>query len=69
VEIQEMIDMLNSWLRNHTEYKVVIDLCSIYGCVSIELKKGKETMFFNWGETLEKRLIKVLAFITRNNLS
>lgn len=68
MEIQKKIEKINSWLRYHTEYEVIINLCDMYACISIRLKeahKNEYSILFDIGDTLDKRLDSVLKWIEK----
>lgn len=54
---------LNTWLRRHPSYQVILRFLSLYGCCEIEVLYEGERQHLSWGDTLEKRLDEVLKFL------
>jgi hypothetical protein len=57
--LESIVSLVNSFLRYHTEYKIMIDLCSIYGLISYQIFKENKPLFSGMGATLEGRLEEI----------
>jgi hypothetical protein len=61
--IEQKSRALNGWLRLHTDYKVTLSFAELYGCLEISLLQKGQYVHIWIGDTLEKRLDEVLAFL------
>ncbi len=68
--LEQQAQLINHWLRYHTDYQVQINFLSLFACIDVRIEKDGMLVKSWIGATLEKRLGEVIKFLEierRNN--
>lgn len=61
--VETSVSLINDFLRYHTEYKIIIDLCAIYGLISFQIQFNNIPFKGGMGATLEGRLEEIIKVL------